>query len=198
VAVRRGLKHSALALSAFVLVVLVLGLTAARAGTTYFAVAERQGVEEHHDSFVLPLSNPSDVLHARDLIARGPDVAGAPIVFASVVAGADGINRNTLAAGQPLWHWHVSEFEGFGDIGIELTDGNPTLLEEDVQGWIENTRRSPDGDVGHIGFWNYTVVAEVDGPAAVPLPPGVGTGAVGLLAVVIAHFRPWATVRRWL
>src|SRR4051812_40072231 len=78
-------------------------VTPARAGTTYFVVAERQGVEEHHDSFVLPLSNPSDVSHARDLIARGPDAAGAPIVFASVVAGADGINRDTLVAGEPLW-----------------------------------------------------------------------------------------------
>ena len=192
-----GTGSFAARLFALVIGIAITGaVTAARAGTTYFVVAERQGVEEHHDSFVLPLSDPSDVSHARDLIARGPDAAGAPIVFASVVAGADGTNRNTLAAGEPLWNWHVSEFEGFGDFGIELIDGNPTFLESDVPGWIENTRRSPDDNAGHIGFWNYTVVSEIAGPVTVPLPAGVATGAVGLLAVVIAHFRPWSVLRR--
>ena len=180
---------------ALLLLVGVMPLTA-RAGTTYFVVAERAGVEEHHDSFVLPLSDAVDVAHARDLIARGPDAAGNGIVFASVVAGADGINRNVVADGEPPWHWHVSEFEGFGDFGIELVDGNPTFLESDVAGWIANTRRD-DPDVGHIGFWNYTVVAELDGgPVTVPLPAGLTTGAVGLLAVVIARLRPWSVLRR--
>ena len=177
---------------------LILTLSASQtlAGPAYFVVAERPGVEEHHDSFVLPLSADTDIAHARDLIARGPDAAGSPLVFASIVAGADGVNRDVLADGEPLWHWHVSGFEGFGDFGIELVDGNPTYLESDVQGWIENTRRRPDENVGHIGFWNYTVVAEVDGSVLVPLPAGIGTGAVGLLAVVIAHFRPWSLLRR--
>jgi len=168
----------------------------ARGGIVYFVVAEREGVAEHHDSFVLPLSADSDVAHARDLIARGPDAAGAPIVFAEVVAGSDGINRNTLAPGEPLWNWHVSGFESFGDFGIELVDGNPTYLESDVPGWIRNTNRG-SGDVGHIGFWNYTVVSELNtAPVTVPLPAGAATGAIGLLAVVIANLRPWAAWRK--
>ena len=167
----------------------------ARAGTVYFVVAERPSAREHHDSFVLPLTQDADIAHARDLIARGPDAAGSPIAFASVVAGADGINRNILADGEPLWNWHVKDFEGFGDFGIELVDGWPTYLESDVQGWIANTKRD-DPNVGHIGFWNYTVVAELPNgsPVTIPLPAGAATGALGLLAVVVARQRPWAVL----
>ena len=139
---------------------------------------------EHGDSFILPLSEPDDIAHARDLIARGPEAAGAPLVFAEVVAGSDGINRDVLAEGEPLWSWHVSAFEGFGDGGIELVDGWPTFIESDVQGWIENTNREDGDPRGHIGFWSYTVVAELDGPpTGIPLPGALPGGLLGLLAL---------------
>jgi hypothetical protein len=164
---------------------------AARAGTVLFVVAEKPGTETHHDSFVLPLSNAADVAHARDLIARGPDAAGGAIVTAEVAAGADGINRNVLARGEPLWDWHVTRFEGFADLGIELTDGNPTLLQADVAGWIDNTNGTADSDRGHIGFWNYTVVAELPGsPITAPVPAALSSAAVGLLAVFAARLWP--------
>ena len=156
----------------------------ARAGTVYFVVAERPELAEHRDSFILPLSEPQDVAHARDLIARGPEAAGAPLVFAEVVAGSDGVNRDVLADGEPLWSWHVSAFEGFADMGIELVDGWPTFVESDVRGWIENTNREDGDPRGHIGFWNYTVVAELDSPpAAVPLPAALPGGLFGLAAL---------------
>jgi hypothetical protein len=51
--------------------------------------------------------------------------------------------------------------------------------------------------VGHIGFWNYTIVSELAGaPVTVPLPVGAATGAVGLIAVIVANLRPWAAWRR--
>ena len=182
----RGTDRSVPFLSAIVLGIVAMSAGVSRAGTVLFVVAERPGAVEQGDSFVLPLSVDSDIAHARDLIARGPDDAGAPIVFAEVSAGADGINRDVLAPGGPAWSWHVSAFEGFGDIGIELIDGNPTLLEEDVAGWILNTRRDESEATGHIGFWNYTVVAELDAPA-VPVPVAIPTGLVGMLAVVVAR-----------
>jgi len=126
------------------MVVALLASTAASsvyAGPVYFVVGERQFKGSRFDSYVLPLTEAADIAHARDLIARGPDAAGEPIAFASVVGGADGINRNVVARGEPLWHWHVSQFEGFGDFGIELIDGSPTTVENDVQGWIRNTTR---------------------------------------------------------
>ena len=173
-------------------VAVTLSAGLAHGGPVYFVVAERPGVAEAGDSFVLPLSSDADVAHARDLVARGPDAAGAPIVFAEIAAGADGINRNVIAAGEPLWNWHVSAFEGFGDVGIELVDGNPTLVEEDVGGWIVNTRRSESDAVGHIGFWNYTVVAELESAPSVPLPAAIPVGLVGFLAVMIARSWPGA------
>lgn len=170
--------------------VLLLSAGSARAGVVYFVVAEPPGVAEAGDSFVLPLSADTDIAHARDLIARGADAAGASIVFAEISAGADGINRDVLAPGEPLWNWHVSAFEGFGDIGIELVDGNPTMVEEDVAGWILNTRRDESDTRGHIGFWSYTVVSELDAVPSVPLPAAVPAGLIGLVAVVVARGWP--------
>ena len=167
---------------------------AAHAATVYFVVAERPGVAVLGDSYVLPLSAEADIAHARDLIARGPDAAGAAIVFAEISAGPDGINRDVLALGEPPWEWHVSAFEGFGDIGIELIDGNPTQVGDDVQGWILNTRRSEDETTGHIGFWSYTVVGELT--PSVPLPAALPLGAAGLVAVTALRRWPVAPWRR--
>ena len=175
-------------------IVLTVGFNLAAAGAcvagpVLFVVAERPGMVEHGDSFVLPLTDAADVAHARELIELGPDAAGEPLVFAEVLPGGDGVNRDVFADGEPLWNWHVGKFEGFGDGGIELVDGWPTFIEQDVEGWMANTRRDPeDPDApGHIGFWNYTVVAELDAdgtplpPAAgVPLPPGVYAGGLML------------------
>jgi hypothetical protein len=107
----------------------------------------------HGDSYMLPLSDPDDIAHARQLITKGPGI-GAPLVVAKIAKGANGINRSPLAAGAPPWSWHVTEFEGFADSTIEILDGWPTYVESDIDGWIANTN-------GYIGFWSYTVTAEL-------------------------------------
>src|SRR3954470_12428396 len=98
----------------------VLFATGARAGVVYFKVAEVPGREVHHDSYVLPLTDPQQIEHARDLVRDGPDAAGGSIVFAHIAAGADGVNRDLNAPGGPAWDWHVTGADGFGDFGIEL------------------------------------------------------------------------------
>ena len=75
-------------------------------------------------------------------------------MVAQIAKGEDGVNRDYLAPGEPLWSWNVARFDSFADISIELIDGWPTFVEQDVDGWIANTN-------GYIGFWSYTVVAEV-------------------------------------
>ena len=121
--------------------------------TKYFLVTELANAVVHRDSFVVGLTNPVLIAHARALITQGL-AAGSPIVFADISVGGDGINRDLLKADAPAWSWHVTQVTGFGDLGIELLDGWPTFVEKDVQGWIKNTG-------GHIGFWNYTVTAEL-------------------------------------
>jgi hypothetical protein len=107
----------------------------------------------HNDSYVLPLSDSMAIDHARELIAMGPQI-GEAIVVAKIAKGANGINRNYFAEEAPPWSWHVTEFESFSDSTIEILDGWPTDVENDVDGWIANTE-------GKIGFWQYSVVAEL-------------------------------------
>src|SRR5262249_23943219 len=120
-----------------------------------FLVAEWPGREFRHDTYVLPLSDPIAIGHARKLIECGPEEAGQPIVVARIVAGADGINRTYRDPDAPPWSWHVVEFVDFADATIEILAGGPSMVELDVEGWIENTH-------GLVGFWSYTVVEELD------------------------------------
>ena len=192
------------------LVVLLASSSASLAAPVYFLVTEFPDEVVHGDSYVLPLEDADDIAHARDLVARGRD-AGRTLVAADIVAGADQINRNILAEGKPAWSWHISRFDGFADMSIELTDGWPTYIEQDVQGWINNTGGGMvdgDGDgvpdqnatVGAIAFWNYTVTAELTGPptdlsilprAAIPLPAAFPAGAalLALAGVVVRKLK---------
>ena len=125
----------------------------AAAQTNYFVVGEFPGREHYFDSYVLPLSDSSDIAHARALIASHGMISGA-LVVAGIAPGADGINRNYMASNCPPWSWHVTEFGGFGDYTIEVLDGSPTYVETHLDWWINNTG-------GAVGFWNYTIVAEL-------------------------------------
>ena len=129
-----------------------------------FLVTELPGYELFYDSFVLPLSEPDDIAYARGLIEYGPGSEGyeATIVGAWIAAGADGINRDYLAPGAPEWSWHVTEFEAFAEGTVEILDGWPGFVEMDPEAWIQNTG-------GLIGFWAYTVTAEIPEPATLGL-----------------------------
>jgi hypothetical protein len=142
-----------------------------------FVVAENPslGPCQHCDSYLLPLVEPADVEHALELIASG-GTAPAPIAVAEIAAGADGVNRDVLAPEEPPWSWHVTRFDGFYDNTVEILDGWPSFVESDVAGWIENTRSEPGGP-GVVGFWGYTVVAEVPEPGSA----GAWTAAGALL-----------------
>lgn len=123
-------------------------------GVRYFLVAEGL-YAPHGDSFILPLTDPDDIAHAKALI-RNPNRAGAPIVVAKIAAGSsngDYINRDLRGSGAP-WSWHVSEFLDFSDFTIEIYDGWPGYVEDNYDEYVANTN-------GTIGFWSYTVVREV-------------------------------------
>jgi hypothetical protein len=155
----------------------------AEAGKIEFLVAERPGtIDPHGDSYVVAIDESQTALleHARALVdwaAAGAvtDPPGdGPIVVAEIAAGGDGRNRDYLAPGEPLWSWHIVGPPSFGDITAEILDGWPTFVEQDVAGWIANTN-------GFVGFWNYTVVAEL-GPV-VPEPSAAMLLIAGALLV---------------
>lgn len=144
------------------------------ASTVYFLVAEWPGRENHFDSYVAPLSDPADIAHARDLIARGPVAAGRAILAARIAKGANDVNRDYRDSYRRQWSWHVSDVEGFGDMAIEVCDGWPAFVESDVDYWVNN--------VGAICFWSYTVVAEL-GDLSVPRDLAVVKGGSGQGAI---------------
>ena len=127
----------------------------------YFLVSEINQPCSACDSYVLPLSDPSAIEHARDLVANGPGIGGT-IALANAAVGGDGFNRNVLAEGEPLWSWHVTSLVAFADFTIELCDGTPSMVGADPVGFLANTN-------GVICFWGYTVTAEIPGPRLIPM-----------------------------
>lgn len=133
------------------------------AAPVYFLVAELPGTEVHNDSYVLPLTRADHIEHARDLVEHGPQAVGTYIVVATMRAGADGINRDLRAEGAPAWSWHVTDMINFAGVTMEILDGWPGIVEQDVAGWIANTSMdNEDPTEGTLGFWGYTVVEELD------------------------------------
>ena len=165
---------------AFVLIAVLSPVACVFAEPVYFVVSEIPGQEFHNDSYVLPLTDPNHIAHARDLIARGTE-AGETIVVAKIAAGADGINRNVVAPGEPLWAWHVTEFESFADVTAEVLDGWPGDVEKDVPAWIANAN-------GRVGFWSYTITQELSG-TTIPLPAPLLGGAILMAGAAVARLR---------
>ncbi len=117
--------------------------------TIYFLVAETNTPPVYGDSYVLPLTEPNDIAHARDLIAHGPSI-GQPIVVATVACGSDCINRDYLNPDKPAWYWHVADFNSFTD-SVPPPDGytRPLSVNWDCQ------------SDGFIACPLYTVVYEL-------------------------------------
>jgi len=138
-----------------ILILLLAFLTSSvRAETVYFLVAEFADPPFHNDSYVVALTDPNDIAHARNLIEYGPGIEGGHIVGASVDSWDpnDGINKNRdyLQPGMPAWSWYAI-FGGFGELSVEECDGMPSAVEEEgIEAWQQG-----------ICFWSYTVVAEL-------------------------------------
>ncbi len=142
---------------------LIIGHNAA-AEPVEFLVTELPSGVGHLDSFTISLEDPLLIEHARSLVEFGP-LAGDPIVWARIASGGDGINRDVLAPGEPHWNWRVVEVEAFVGLTAEIFDGWPSFIGEDPPAWMDNTAPD-DADMGYIGFWAYTVTAELGSPPA--------------------------------
>ena len=124
---------------------------------------------------MLPLTDPTDIGHARAVIADPGSVGGHLVVARIARGGVEGdyVNADLINDGR-VWSWRVVEFLGFADMTIEILDGSPLYVEEHLDWWFENTG-------GVIGFWSYRAVREIapDDPAAMPV-----TGVPGLVSLI--------------
>lgn len=119
----------------------------------YFLVSSPSA--ENSDSYILPLTKPSDIQHARALI-DDPDNTDRHIAAARIAASGKStayVNRDLLNP-PTIWSWHVVEFLGFADTTIEIYDGWPTYVDENLDQWLTETNST-------IGFWSYTVTREL-------------------------------------
>lgn len=124
----------------------------------YFIVGEAEQVRG--DSFIISLTDPDHIEHARTLI-EDPSAITDRIVVARIVrqtGNEEYLNKDLDK--NVVWSWRVESFESFSFNTIEILDGWPSYIEEDVERWFQNT--SGENDHGFIGFWNYTVIAEVN------------------------------------
>ena len=108
----------------------------------------------------LSLTDLEEIVQARQIIANPHDVPD-KIILAKIVR-QDGSEPylNKDLNNDMTWSWRIDSFDGFVGSTIEILDGWPGYIEEDLDRWFQNT----DGDEnhGHIGLWSYTVVAEVE------------------------------------
>jgi len=99
---------------------------------------------------VLPLSNPSDIQLARDLIANGGST-NQEFLVVSVAMVNCGINRNFEDPNKPLWSWHVSHFWNFTEAVPPEISASPSDVENNFARYES---------LGAAAFGNYTLVAE--------------------------------------
>jgi hypothetical protein len=126
--------------------------------TVFFLVTEFDA--EKGDSYILPLSSAEDIAKARTIVADRNNEALDRLVVAKVEATdgtEDFLNKDLLR--NVTWSWKVTEFNGFAGSTVEILDGGPQDVENDMDWWFDNT--SQEEGSGNIGFWGYTVLREV-------------------------------------
>ena len=121
---------------------------------TYFLVSEI--ISNHHDSYVLPLSKKENIEFARKIIDDPTSVSSTIIVAKIDYWSGEGeyISKDIILPSKRIWSWHVTEFIAFAGDTIEILDGWPTFVEENLDSWMNNTSSM-------IEFWGYTVTREV-------------------------------------
>jgi hypothetical protein len=113
----------------------------------YFLVSPRSGTG---DSFVVNIKTPEMVEKARQLI-KNP--ASEKIVLGRIQKDHSGFNRNFSSPNGSFWSWSVTDVTGFGDFGSTACNGNPQMVEDRVDSWLENP--------GQICFWSYRLKREL-------------------------------------
>lgn len=112
----------------------------------YFLVAPRTGPG---DQFVIKIKDPVLIQKARDQI----NLKLEKIVFAKVILGHQGFNRNFAVKNKSFWSWSVSEVTNISDLGSTACNGFPQMVEDRAEFWV--------GNPGRICFWTYRIQKEL-------------------------------------
>lgn len=102
------------------------------------------------DQFVVKIKDPAMVQKARDQITN-PNLH--KIVFAKIVLGNQGFNRNMIKKEKSFWSWSVSEVTNISDFGSTACNGFPQMLEDQAEAWVRG--------LGKICFWSYRIKKEL-------------------------------------
>ena len=122
----------------------------------YFKVAEMADDKIHNDSYVLPIpaSDTMNIRIAREIIRYGaayPD----RIITGKIAKGVSpcSLLNKDLATGKSH-SWYVESFAGFSAFTIEVCDGWPGYVDENIDQWMAELD-------GAICFWSYSVTEEI-------------------------------------
>ena len=125
---------------------------------TFFKVGET--LPDTEESYIIALTDSLQIEHARMIISN-PEIVSDKIILAKIIPQNGTENyQNIDLNSNTVWSWRVDEFIGFVFTTIEIYDGWPGYIEEDLNRWFQNT--SDDPNSGVIGFWGFTVLEEID------------------------------------
>lgn len=102
------------------------------------------------DQFVVKIRDPAMVQKARDQITN-PNLH--KIVFAKIILGSQGFNRNMIKKEKSFWSWSVTEVTNISDFGSTACNGFPQMLEDQAEAWVRG--------LGKICFWSYRIKKEL-------------------------------------
>ena len=134
------------------------------AETRYFVSSPRIKDFSPAFAFVVPISDPDQIVQARSLAQTFPvedlqDATGInnQLMGARIEAGNDdGLNRD-IGLSNRLWNWRVTEVISFGEIGIHGIFNDPLKVENNLDEVLTTGGTSP----GIISFPTYTITGEL-------------------------------------
>jgi hypothetical protein len=97
-------------------------VTVRAADVVHFVVGPVNYNQPSTNTYILPLTDPGDIQIARKWVAGNLDGYYFELwgytPWHRIRLGSDGINRDVLQPGEPLWSWHVDTFTQWGPSGF--------------------------------------------------------------------------------
>jgi hypothetical protein len=91
-----------------------------------FVVNSRNRPDGPNETFRIILRDAAEIARAESVLHRGP----LKVVIGRLVSGDGGFNAP--------WRWHLKpDSTWIADLSIELCQGTPSVVEEELEGWLE-------------------------------------------------------------